>query len=154
MKLGQLSLVTLVLLLSSAAWAGSLRCESKVISIGDSQYKFLKLCGEPNFVKKRVVYQTQSIASKHVDKGTYHSHDEQHPSAKQLDNNYVAGYRNTNNAKRVGHNEVEHRHTQEQQIEIEKWTYDFGSNRLLQEVRFVDGVAVKISSRGYGFSRN
>jgi hypothetical protein len=33
---------------------------------------------------------------------------------------------------------------------IDEWTYDLGTTRLVQTLRFVDGALVKITSGGYG----
>jgi Protein of unknown function (DUF2845) len=35
-------------------------------------------------------------------------------------------------------------------IPVEVWTYNFGPSRLMQRVRFENGVVVKIESLGYG----
>ena len=37
------------------------------------------------------------------------------------------------------------------EIPIEVWTYNFGPSRLMQRIRFENGVVVKIESLGYGF---
>ena len=37
------------------------------------------------------------------------------------------------------------------EIQVELWTYNFGPNKLMQRVRFEDGVVVHIESLGYGF---
>jgi hypothetical protein len=37
------------------------------------------------------------------------------------------------------------------EIQIELWTYNFGPNKLMQRIRFEDGVVVHIESLGYGF---
>jgi hypothetical protein len=34
---------------------------------------------------------------------------------------------------------------------VEVWTYNFGPSRLMQRIRFANGVIVKIESLGYGF---
>jgi hypothetical protein len=34
---------------------------------------------------------------------------------------------------------------------VEVWTYNFGPNRLMQRIRFENGVVVTIESLGYGF---
>lgn len=34
---------------------------------------------------------------------------------------------------------------------VEVWTYNFGPTRLMQRIRFENGVVVKIESLGYGF---
>jgi hypothetical protein len=40
----------------------------------------------------------------------------------------------------------------EQAVEavVETWTYNFGPNKLMQRLRFVDGVLEDIESLGYG----
>jgi hypothetical protein len=35
-------------------------------------------------------------------------------------------------------------------IEVETWTYNFGSNQLMQRIRLENGVVVQIDSLGYG----
>ena len=37
------------------------------------------------------------------------------------------------------------------EVQVELWTYNFGPNKLMQRVRFEDGVVVHIESLGYGF---
>lgn len=37
------------------------------------------------------------------------------------------------------------------EIPVEIWTYNFGRNRLMERVRFVDGVVEKIETLGYGY---
>jgi hypothetical protein len=37
------------------------------------------------------------------------------------------------------------------QTPVELWTYNFGPTRLMQRIRFENGVVVKIESLGYGF---
>jgi hypothetical protein len=37
------------------------------------------------------------------------------------------------------------------EIQVELWTYNFGPNKLMQRIRFEDGVVVRIESLGYGF---
>jgi len=37
------------------------------------------------------------------------------------------------------------------EIQIEVWTYNFGPNKLMQRIRFEDGVIVRIESLGYGY---
>jgi hypothetical protein len=136
-------------MLSNLASAAPLRCNNKLVQKGDGQYKFLKLCGEPDFVKRSILYRSNSISAKH-----YHSHDPQSVHYMSHDKKHQSRqHGSTRGNKSYDRYSVEYSHTEEQQIEIENWTYNFGSSRLLQEVRFVDGVAVKISNRGYGFSR-
>ncbi len=37
------------------------------------------------------------------------------------------------------------------EIPVEVWTYNFGPNRLMERIRFENGVVVRIESLGYGF---
>ena len=37
------------------------------------------------------------------------------------------------------------------EIPVEVWTYNFGPSRLMQRIRFENGVVVRIESLGYGF---
>lgn len=36
-------------------------------------------------------------------------------------------------------------------VREEVWTYNFGPNRLMQRIRFLDGVVTNIDSVGYGY---
>ncbi|MFT4925520.1 MAG: hypothetical protein ACI8WB_001613 [Phenylobacterium sp.] len=151
MKFGQRSLIISTLLLTTiastiigtAATASALRCGTKLASEGDSQYKFFKLCGEPDFVETKVVYLTKSASKKYPDISGYHIHDAQGEKG-------FGGHRPTKT--KVINSDVIISHEQEQQVEIEKWTYDFGRRKLIRKVRFIDGVAVEITTHGYGLS--
>jgi Protein of unknown function (DUF2845) len=37
------------------------------------------------------------------------------------------------------------------EVQVEVWTYNFGPNRLMQRIRFEDGLVVRIESLGYGY---
>jgi hypothetical protein len=37
------------------------------------------------------------------------------------------------------------------EVQIEVWTYNFGPNKLMQRIRFQDGVVVRIESLGFGY---
>ncbi|MCJ8272997.1 MAG: DUF2845 domain-containing protein [Psychrosphaera sp.] len=160
MKLGHISILLFVLLFTllftHSAMASGLRCNSKVIKTGDSQYKFFRLCGEPAYVDKKVVYLSSSVSSKRSGEPRYHSHDEQQASHQKTyrkqHNARAQGY--TTTQYRHGNSAAEIRHEREEEVLIEHWTYDFGPNRLVQKIRFVDGVATTISNQGYGYARN
>ncbi len=143
-----LSLLTVCFLVLASTNAFAIRCNSKVVGKGDTQYQFLKVCGEPDFVRKKTVYITDSVVSHGKARGGYHSHDKEikRPQVVTYDVGTVVS-RGQNSA------EVEYRHERERAIEIEYWIYDFGPNRLVQEVKFVDGVARAINNQGYGSSR-
>jgi hypothetical protein len=38
----------------------------------------------------------------------------------------------------------------EEDVPVDSWTYDFGSNKLMQRLRFVAGVLENIETLGYG----
>jgi hypothetical protein len=37
------------------------------------------------------------------------------------------------------------------EVQVEVWIYNFGPDRLMQRIRFEDGVVVRIDSIGYGY---
>jgi hypothetical protein len=37
------------------------------------------------------------------------------------------------------------------EVQIELWTYNFGPTRLMQRIRFEDGIVVRVESLGYGY---
>ena len=129
----------LILLLAYSTSASAIRCNSRLAEIGDPSYKFYKLCGEPDLLEKRVVYYTKNTT---INTSNYHFHDSQNLSDDNIKKHSL---------KSLG---IETSHTEEQAIEIEEWTYDFGSNRFIQKVTFVNGIAVDITSLGYGFADN
>ncbi len=44
--------------------------------------------------------------------------------------------------------------TREVEVEYERWTYDFGPNRLIHYLTFEDGVLIDVETGGYGSSRS
>jgi hypothetical protein len=38
------------------------------------------------------------------------------------------------------------------QVQIEVWTYNFGPDKLMERIRFADGVVVNVESLGYGYN--
>lgn len=38
------------------------------------------------------------------------------------------------------------------EIPVETWTYNFGPNKLMRRVRFVDGVVDEVETLGYGYN--
>jgi hypothetical protein len=40
------------------------------------------------------------------------------------------------------------------EVPVELWTYNFGPNRLMQQLRFVDGVIDDITTLGYGYNED
>ena len=35
---------------------------------------------------------------------------------------------------------------------METWTYNFGPNKLMRRVRFVDGIVEEVETLGYGYN--
>jgi hypothetical protein len=104
--------VTLLASLPGLALGQSLRCSDKIISTGSSRYEVAALCGDPQQIEHKTIYNTVSGG--------------------------VPGQPNL-----AGGSSVE--------IQVELWTYNFGPNKLMQRIRFEDGVVVHIQSLGYGF---
>lgn len=110
--------------LSSVALASdSLRCGQRLIATGDSSYEVRSACGQPD----------------------------------QVD--YAVEERKVRNRGEVvcridadGYQRCE-RGTRERSVEIpiERWTYDFGSNRFLQHLTFEGGQLRSIQRGGYGY---
>jgi hypothetical protein len=38
------------------------------------------------------------------------------------------------------------------EIPVETWTYNFGPNKLMRRVRFIDGVVDEVETLGYGYN--
>jgi hypothetical protein len=94
-----------VLLLLAAGPAEALRCGSKVVSLGDTQYQVRQRCGEPDDVTRR----------------------------------WVTVYQRVSPDREVAVD-----------VEVVEWLYDFGRNRLVTRLRFVDGVLEHEWTDGYG----
>ena len=39
------------------------------------------------------------------------------------------------------------------EIPVESWIYNFGPNKLMQRIRFEDGIVVEITTLGYGYNK-
>ncbi|MBM0104477.1 DUF2845 domain-containing protein [Steroidobacter sp. S1-65] len=38
------------------------------------------------------------------------------------------------------------------EVPVETWTYNFGPNKLMRRVRFVDGIVEEVETLGYGYN--
>jgi hypothetical protein len=94
------------------AMAQSLRCGTKIISVGTTRGEVTAKCGEPTGVERTVGYTGSSIST--------------------------GGQPSLVNGASV-------------EVQIEVWTYNFGPQRLMQRIRFEDGIVVRIESLGYGY---
>lgn len=119
----------LVLLLTSMCWvqlahADSMRCGNKLVLPGDSMHEVKAKCGEPDDATHRT--EVRKIVNR--------------VSAPCPDNSTHA------NCSSAVVDSVE--------VAIDEWTYDFGSNRFIQELRFENGKLVSITNGGYGSKAN
>ncbi|MFC3093427.1 DUF2845 domain-containing protein [Alteromonas sediminis] len=114
-------LSTSLSLLSQSAHA--MRCNSRLAMEGDSSFHFKKICGEPAHIERHTVYRSRSV----------------HQNTKRLSDR-------GNVAHKLGIT-----HAQEVAIHVEIWTYNFGPNRFMREVRFENGVAKSIQLKGKGY---
>lgn len=90
----------------------SLRCEGRLVYIGDSKSEVLAVCGEPD-----------EITQREEGHNTYFS---------QIYDYKTDRYRAPKGFKGP--------------IRIERWTYDFGSNRFIRYLHFENGRLIRIES--------
>ena len=135
-----------------ATSASAIRCNSRLALKGDSMYKFISVCGEPEFKRSSVVYETEksSIKSRSHSSASSVKSRENRSSFDELIRLGAEYVESPKKEKRRGHDIVETSLEVERSIEVEEWFYNFGANRLVQKVTFIDGVAVKVESEGYG----
>ncbi len=100
----------------------AMRCGNKLVDTGDSQFKVYKLCGEPAFVKKRTIHRSGLPRTQYI----------------WLDNSF-------------SDNELLFHQRSHVEVLVEEWTYNFGPNRFIRQIRFEDGIVVKIDTQGYGY---
>ena len=106
---------------SSVARADSLRCESHLVSLGDTKEEVEGICGSPTFV--------DSSQEERVIK-TYYS--KKHRDGELKDEYEFLGERSSI-------------------VNLEEWTYNFGSSRFIQTLKFKDNKLVSIKAGDYGF---
>ena len=117
------SMLFLVIIFSfvSAEGAHALRCKGRLVFHGDSKFEVLATCGEPAWIEKRTI---ERIGRR--DYGVCSNKDSDR------------GYSGNPSVTVVP-------------IEVEEWLYNFGPHRLLQILRFENGVLVDIEDGDYGF---
>ncbi len=105
--------------------ADTLRCGRYVVSEGMSPYEVVQKCGEPNFqqVVREVVTVVVNRQSRveAVEPGTQDALSRLNVTTQEQ----APLYR-----------------------DIDRWTYDFGSGRLLREVDFYNGALIRIRTAG------
>jgi hypothetical protein len=118
--------------LISASSADAFRCGSRVVSDGDYKAEVLYKCGEPQLVEEYLIYQTivEDLISH---RRTIQSHQVPIFGTQEV-------------------YEIPPGHTLlKTPIRVEDWTYNFGPNRLMQRLRFVQGRLKEIQAMGYGY---
>ena len=114
--------IALVMCFSMSAAAESLRCGEALIGEGTTQAEVAARCGQPSQIQRQTLYGEGAAAL---------------PGAPLPGNGppVLPGV-----VTRSGSG-----------MAVETWIYNFGPNRLMQSIRFENGVVVKIESLEYGF---
>jgi Protein of unknown function (DUF2845) len=114
--------IALVMCFPLSAAAESLRCGEALIAEGTTQAEVAARCGQPSQIQRQTLYGEGAAAL---------------PGAPLPGNGppVLPGV-----VTRSGSG-----------MAVETWIYNFGPNRLMQSIRFENGVVVKIESLGYGF---
>ena len=113
-----------------AAGAESLRCGEALVTEGTTQAEVVARCGQPAHVDHQVIYSDSGAAAPGgLPPGRLVGGPLPGVPLKQLPG--IAGRSET-------------------EIQVEIWTYNFGPTRLMQRIRFENGVVVRIESLGYG----
>ncbi len=110
--------------------ASTIFCGNDLVDLGDHLIEVLAKCGRPAYVEERVIYKVKKIELK----------------APRVRRDLHAP-RDVNARRGVRVQKETHL-----PISAETWLYNFGPNRLMREVWFVDGRVRKIRSLGYGFT--
>ncbi len=113
----------------------TLRCEGKLVTLGDSKRTVEAVCGLPSFVdvshvEKTVREYEKFTADHHVKDRT------QHASPDNIEKDY----------------DFVQEHTES--IDREKWTYNFGPSRFTQTLMFENNRLCSIETGGYGYSKD
>jgi hypothetical protein len=110
-----------ILLTAAAARADSLSCNGRIVSEGDTLYQVRSLCGEPDDAQRRVEPRTVRHRVRVA------CTRDQNPSG-QCDT------------------------TVERSVDVvvDEWTYDFGRQRFIRFLTFIDGRLARVQTGGYG----
>lgn len=119
----RISLLACLLVLSFAANAGSMRCGRYIISEGASQYEVVTKCGEPAYqqwIEEPVTVVTTGQAQ----------------------------IRTSTDGNPVRQEDIAVQELAPLYRDIERWTYNQGSGKLLREVDFLNGEVIRIKTGG------
>jgi Protein of unknown function (DUF2845) len=123
-----MKILALIACFPLSAGAQSFRCGEKLVSEGTTQAEVAARCGQPAYIEHRAIYGESGAAG-----GP--------PPVKPI-GGPAPGYPSAVPPGTATRSATE--------IPVEVWTYNFGPNRLMQRIRFENGVVVQIESLGYG----
>jgi hypothetical protein len=109
---------------ASEAQADGMRCGRRLVSSGDSLYRVRSVCGEPDDAQRRVVTQTERRRVR-----------------------VPCGERRTESR-------CERTEEYSRDVVVDEWTYDFGEQRFIRYLTFVDGRLESVSTGSYGSSNS
>jgi hypothetical protein len=119
-------LAVLILAVGASAPAFAFRCQSHLIKDGDPQVRVLQLCGEPASAQRHVIYRS-GISVPMLNRGSRLRGLSDSRSEFLLQDRSVV------------------------EVVVEEWIYNFGPHRLMQRVRFEDGVVSDLDYLDYGY---
>lgn len=132
MKISQLTLgilITIVVLTPFLAYAASLRCGARLITVGDYKDRILSECGEPDHVQVWEEERVYGFRHHPLYYGVYDNYEYVHPDERSGDTAY-----------RI-----------RKLVIVEEWTYNHGPTRFLDHLRLENGIVRSIASGDYGY---
>jgi hypothetical protein len=129
MKLRLLALIACCFPLS--ALAQSLQCGQKTITTGTTQTEVTASCGQPAQIDHQTMYNEGGAATPG---GPAPIRGPAGPPGPGMPPPMLPGTGSRSST----------------ETPVELWTYNFGPTRLMQRIRFENGVVVRIESLGYG----
>ena len=122
-----LSLILSTLMFTNT-WASSIRCGSRLITLGDYKARVLSECGEPDYIE---VWEEERIYRFRSHPGYYGIYDNY--EYKHSDDIYGRAYR----IRKL--------------VIIEEWTYNHGPGRFMDHLILENGIVRRITSGDYGY---
>lgn len=122
--------VTVIVMAATASTpALAFRCHSHLVKDGDPQARVLQLCGEPASTQRHVVYRSGITAP------------------------FVNGEARPGDRPAI-RNELLLAERSLVEIVVEDWIYNLGPHRLMQRVRFENGIVTDIDYLDYGYTED
>jgi hypothetical protein len=112
------------LLAAPAAWADGMYCGSRLISAGDTLYQVRSVCGEPDDAQRRI--ETRTVRHRVR----------------------VPCNRNESGSNEAG--KCERTVERSSDVVVDDWTYDFGRQRFIRFLTFLDGRLASVQTGSYG----